>query len=189
LLPVTDSVDIEGKNFFWYKNLDEVVIHRLTLDIQQWTEFIFIQYDSINIVIGGDHGQRKFRMVIRLIYRNKSNPNIPEISHILKVGHINCIKDTRIVLEKTIGEKINNGCKALFGKNIIMNRAQGSASIHEEPPFINQVYDTNFISVKVNLFITGNLAFYATILGKEKHGWNLLPLVYAIKTAMVIGST
>jgi len=105
-----------------------------------------------------------------LIYQNKSNPHILAFSHTLKVGHIDCIKDTRIVLEKTIGEKINDGCKALFGKYIVINKAQGSASIHEEPPFINQVYDRNFISLQVDFFITGDLAFYVTIPGKENMG-------------------
>jgi hypothetical protein len=109
-------------------------------------------------------------MVMCLIYQNKSNPHILAFSHTLKVGHIDCIKDTRIVLEKTIGEKINDGCKALFGKYIVINKAQGSASIHEEPPFINQVYDRNFISLQVDFFITGDLAFYVTIPGKENMG-------------------
>lgn len=69
LLPITDSVDIDGKKiFFWYKKLDEVVMHRLSLDIQQQTWRYFTQYDSVDVVLGGDHGQRKFHMVIRLIY-------------------------------------------------------------------------------------------------------------------------
>ena len=58
----------------------------------------------------------------------------------------------------------------MFGKYILTNKAQGSASIHEEPPFINQVYDKHFISLQANFFIAGDLAFYASILGKENMG-------------------
>jgi len=44
LLPITDSVDIDGKKiFFWYKKLDEVVMHHLSLDIQQRTWRYFTQ--------------------------------------------------------------------------------------------------------------------------------------------------
>ncbi len=94
--------------------------------------------------------QRKFCMVIRLIYRSKLNPNIPAYSHTLKVGHIDCVKDTRVVLDRTIGGKINEGCKALFGKFIVLNRENSNVSIHDESPLvINQVYDLNFIALHV----------------------------------------
>jgi hypothetical protein len=68
----------------------------------------FIQYVPIDVVLGGDHGQRKYRMVTNLIHQNKSDT--------LKVGHMDCIKNTRTVLKKAIGDKIKDGCKALFGK-------------------------------------------------------------------------
>jgi len=29
-----------------------------------------MQFDALDVVVGGDHGQRKFRMVMQLIYRN-----------------------------------------------------------------------------------------------------------------------
>jgi len=75
-------------------------------------------------------------MVIRLIYQSKSNPNIPAYSHTLKVGHIDCVKDTRVVLDRTIGGKINEGCKALFGKFIVLNRENSNVSIHDESPLV-----------------------------------------------------
>jgi hypothetical protein len=142
----------------------------LSLDIQQRSCNFFTQYDAIDVVLGGDHGQRKFRMVIRVIYRNKSNRNIPAFSHTLKIGHIDCIKDTREVLERTIGIATNDGCKALFGKFMVLDRGNHTVSIHDESPLVNEVYDLNFIALPVNIFITGDLAFYATVLGKENMG-------------------
>jgi hypothetical protein len=74
----------------------------------------FIQYDSIAVVLGGDHRQWEYRMVIHLSYQNKAL--------ILKVGHIDCIKDTRSVLKKTIGDKFKDGYKALYGNYMVINR-------------------------------------------------------------------
>jgi hypothetical protein len=82
------------------------------------------------------------------------------------VGHIGCVKDTRVVLEKTIGGEINEGCKVLFGKFVVINRVNNNMSISEEAPFVN----LNFIALPANVFITGDLAFFATILGKEHMG-------------------
>jgi len=54
------------------------------------------------------------------------------------------------VLDRTIGGKINEGCKALFGKFIVLNRENSNVSIHDESPLvINQVYDLNFIALHV----------------------------------------
>jgi hypothetical protein len=87
------------------------------------------------------------------------------------VGHIDCVKDTRVVLDRTIGGEINEGCKALFGKFIVLNRKNSNVSIHDESPLvINQVYDLNFIALPCNVFVTGDLAFFATVLGKENMG-------------------
>jgi len=74
-------------------------------------------------------------------------------------------------LEKTIGTKINEGCKDLTGKFIVISRADGAFTIHDESPLVaGQVFDELIITFPVSVFITGDLAFYFTILGKENMG-------------------
>jgi hypothetical protein len=69
MLPIMDSVEIERKKiYFWYKNPKDVVLHRLNLDMKQYGDAFFMQFDCIDVVIGEDHGQRKFRMVMGLIF-------------------------------------------------------------------------------------------------------------------------
>ena len=74
-------------------------------------------------------------------------------------------------MEKTIGTKINEGCKDLTGKFIVISRADGAFTIHDESPLVaGQVFDELIITFPVSVFITGDLAFYSIILGKENMG-------------------
>jgi hypothetical protein len=71
LMPVTASLDLNGKKIhYWHKDIEQCFIHRLNLDGKEYTFDYFMQFDALDVVVGGDHGQRKFRMVMQLIYRN-----------------------------------------------------------------------------------------------------------------------
>jgi hypothetical protein len=121
LMPTTHSVELKGKkNTFWYKDIQEAVTHCLNLDSKAYTYDYFTHFDSLDVVVGGDHGQRKFRMVMRLIYRNKSNSEVPAVMPTIKVGHIDCAKDTHEILENTIASPINEGLHKIFGKVLVI---------------------------------------------------------------------
>ncbi len=79
----------------------------MNLDGKAYTYDYFSQYDSLDIVVGGDHGQRKFRMVVWLIYQNKANAEVPDVMHTIKVGHIDFAKDSQEILDSTISSPIN----------------------------------------------------------------------------------
>jgi hypothetical protein len=86
-MPTTCSVDLKGKIItFWYKDIQEAVTHCLNLDSKAYTYDYFTCFDSLDVVVGGEHGQRKFR--------NKSNSEILAVMHTIKVGHMDCAKDT-----------------------------------------------------------------------------------------------
>ena len=69
-MPVTDSLDLNGKKIhYWHKDIKQCLIHCLNLDGKEDTFDYFMQFDALDVVDGGDHGQRKFRMVMQLIYR------------------------------------------------------------------------------------------------------------------------
>jgi hypothetical protein len=65
------------------------------------------------MVVGGDHGAHKFR--------DSTNKNIEPYSVKLSLGSIDCKKDSREVLEKTFGGKLNNRLKRIFNKVIIIH--------------------------------------------------------------------
>ena len=52
---------------------------------------------GVDLVIGGDHGQRKFRCMMKVILRDKDGKNVD--SFCIKIGHIDCEKDKYKVLK------------------------------------------------------------------------------------------
>ena len=70
------------------------------------------QLDNVDLVIGGDHGQRKFRMVLKIICRKEDMSVID--SWVVKIGHIDCKKDTYDVLKQTIIPFINHDINKLI---------------------------------------------------------------------------
>ena len=69
---------------------------------------------TINIVVGGGHGQGKFRsiskFILRDIYFNKLK------SYVIKNAHIDCDKDTYDVLNGSIVNPLNEEIKLLMKK-------------------------------------------------------------------------
>ncbi len=55
---------------------------------------------SMDVVLGGDHGQGKFRSVIKIILRDNVGKQVT--SMVMKVGHIDCTKDTYEVLKSSV---------------------------------------------------------------------------------------
>ena len=54
--------------------------------------------NNVDLVLGGDYGQRKFRMLIKIIVRKES---MKVIEWTVKIAHIDCKKNYQ-VLQQTI---------------------------------------------------------------------------------------
>jgi hypothetical protein len=63
LSPIVGKAVIDGEDInFWYKNIDEVISHRLLIELKGRGRDFFREkgYDSLDTVVGGDHGAHKF---------------------------------------------------------------------------------------------------------------------------------
>jgi hypothetical protein len=60
---------------------------------------------SIDVVLGGDHGQGNFRSVIKIILRDDDGKQVD--SMVMKVGHIDCMKDTYDILKSSVAGPLN----------------------------------------------------------------------------------
>jgi hypothetical protein len=60
---------------------------------------------SIDDVLGGNHGQGKFRSVIKIILRDDDGKQVD--SMVMKVGHIDCMKDTYDILKSSVAGPLN----------------------------------------------------------------------------------
>jgi hypothetical protein len=64
--------------------------------------------------MGCDHGARQFRADLHLLFQSSTDDNVKPCSISLHVGHIDCTKDTREVLQKILAAPLNDSLKQLM---------------------------------------------------------------------------
>ena len=125
-------------------------------------------FESVDLVIGGDHGQGKFRSVMKVILRNRYGKNVNHFC--IKVNHIDCEKDIYEVLKKSIAAPLNADIKFINESKHI--QVLTDIITKEVSLFIgteDQVDMSQYIikkSVPVRILMCGDLAFFAAVLGK-----------------------
>jgi len=167
---------------FWYKDLVVLVTGQIANEHE--TQSAEFSYTSVDLVIGADHGQGSFRAGVKVIYR-KADRSIAATA-IYGLGEIECAKDTGDLLALAFTPKLNTALKRIInyerdanGKLLL---SDGSLSIYKKsmegdvPSTFYAILDrTNRLSthdtlvhtVPIRVFITGDLAFYSTVVGKE----------------------
>ena len=104
------------KKYFWTKPISKLLTTSLeSLYCQEYSTITDnISISTIDIVVGGDHGQSKFCSVSKFILRdllfNKLN------SCVIKNTHIDCDKDIYDVLNDSIVKPLNEEMKLLMKK-------------------------------------------------------------------------
>jgi hypothetical protein len=102
----------------WTRPIDEVVIRTFRRVCKSSLSEIK-KVASINIVVGGDHGQGKFRAVIKIIIRFTSVGVEPKVV-VIKVGHIEAKKDTYKILLNVASPSMNKAMKRIkVGGNVL----------------------------------------------------------------------
>jgi len=187
--PVSNTVQIKGEHiFYWTKPLIQTLSSSISCRVYSTNDNIntYKGIHKIDLILGGDHGQRMFRMLFKVIVRKADNTKIDEF--VVKIGHIDCKKDTYEVLKQTITPSLNTDIKALLSgekKLLIFKKAMETGEfLHTvqinnyndtdaaAPRFICPLSDSTmdtFDFVKacdIRLVVTGDLAFYAACLGK-----------------------
>jgi hypothetical protein len=96
LLPICNSIDIGSTQiYFWYKKINEAIIHRIKLEVEcRGAEFFRSNgFNEMDVVLGGDHGAHRFCAVIQLIFWNGQS-QVKPYAVTIHVGNIDCNKDT-----------------------------------------------------------------------------------------------
>jgi hypothetical protein len=135
------------------------------------------QICKVDIVIGGDHGQKKFRMVAKIICRNGNDDVID--SWVIKIGHIDHNNETYDILRRTITPQLNNDINKLLEGNKVLNlyKKDESYTVQIQEGNVNGAFicpitnntDNTFTLVRsctIRILMTGDLAYYASCLGK-----------------------
>ena len=170
----TDKID------YWTKPLVSALNFAIT------SRLGVIGIKKFDLVMGGDHGQRKFLMVIKIIARSIDDDIVDH--WVIKVAHIDCVKDAYQVLKETIMVDLNNSLKKLLmdGMKVCLFKTMmiedtGQILQRGDVKYVFQLSDTisfiypstNFInnnytsvqSTPLCFVITSDLAFYASCLG------------------------
>ena len=165
------------KRVAWYIPVDSL----LTRSIDKNLEAASFSYDKLmtcHIILVGDHGAGAFRMMATALLitreqrRSRNSPVNQFIGTKLAlevdglVGYIQCRKDTYAVLQSTITDHLNESIQrilALGSLSIFKDTNNVIRSMWGNPSVEKKVLAT----VPVEVFMTGDLAFYSIMLGKE----------------------
>ena len=148
---------------FWFKRIDDILSHCLKKVHEEDENFT---YKSADIIVGVDHGQRKFRALLKIILRNADGETV--LQRVIKIGHIDCEKDTAEIFQNTIGGPINESLKRVAGKGLLVGKKRQDDSVYVKfGKYKESAEDTLVIHVATRTFITGDLSFYSTMLGKD----------------------
>ena len=160
---------------FYYKLVEEIIVNLLNqkenLTLQNEDEESFLEnIDWCDILIAGDHGQGSFKLNLKLLVQ-MSNDNHPEFVRKSWIAQVDCQKDTREVLFSTISSPINKSLECLKRGLILLQSTNESGKL-EFSIKLNDDIDLNSDSkimkhIPINLYMTGDLAFYSLVLGKE----------------------
>jgi hypothetical protein len=144
-------------------------------------------YDSVNLVVGADHGQGSFRAGIKIIYRKCDGIIVAEA--IYGLAEIECPHDNGALLQQTVlpklnaalkriinyerdastGEIVRDGWLSMYKKVQADGRATEGDGLYavldrKEKTLEN---DEEVLKVPIRVFVTRDLAFHFTVVGKE----------------------
>jgi hypothetical protein len=123
----------------------------------------------VDIVVGGDHGQGKFRAVIKIILRYV-DVEVKTKMIVIKAGHIEAKKDACEILKNTVTPEMNDAIKRIKQGGNVLRIFENAETGEIELTFSNDVLLNEASGCKwampVRAFLSGDLAFFATVLGK-----------------------
>ena len=123
----------------------------------------------IDIIAGGDHGQVAFQAGARIVVILKKGQLIFEVS----VAEVLCRKDNADILQKTIEPRLSRGLEGISKSSLnIACDANGCVLSCSFSCFAAQQSECSVIQKNVHLYVVGDLAFYAMVLGRESMSGN-----------------
>ena len=103
---------------YWTKAMDGVMIKTLARECKH-SLVEMKKVASVDIVVGGDHRQGKFRAMIKIILRYV-DVELKNKMIVIKVGHIEAKKDTYEILKNTVTLEMNDAIKRIKqGGNVL----------------------------------------------------------------------
>jgi hypothetical protein len=186
--PIVGTVQYLDRTLdYWYKDLDVLLTGQIAREHINQPGLL---YSSVGFVLGADNGQGSFRAGVKVIFRNAAWCQYLGNCHIW-TRQIACAKDTSELLPLALTPKLNSALKrmvsyeqddngklvgdgtlAIYTNDILLpvdGVGQEGSTFHailDRTPRLSG-NDTLVLNVPIHVFITGDLAFYANVVGKE----------------------
>jgi hypothetical protein len=172
LPPVVKQFKYKAKRYdYWYHEIDEIIEHNLALELS--THCTVTNWTSLEVICGGDHGQRAFRSGVKLILRGPS-----KVVKEFPIGEIEIAKDNSEILENTLFGPFNEGIDRMTnGETCTGVDPDGTVKIFQSLEGVlyakfslagkKNENDELLQEIPFRVFMTGDLAFYAICHGKE----------------------
>ena len=128
---------------------------------------------TCHIVVGGDHGQKAFRMVATvLIFSNGGiHKHNLELEEDFIVGFIGCKKDTHGIISSTIAAPLNESLRALGEELVFLEDDDGNRFVEWGAANAAEAVRTRkakiLHSIPVELFMVGDLAYQLMCQGRD----------------------
>jgi hypothetical protein len=164
----------QKKHEYWYKPVDELLAHEVDdmLTVQLVPTVL-----SVDAVVGADHGQGEFRMILMILFRCEGGKTI---KYRFTVGELPCKKDTALVMKQSFMVKQNEALHRLNKeKKVILTSVPDEdgnlriSAVFSDADLQKEGAGTKLKEIPLRLFACGDLAFYHLILGREhmSHHW------------------
>ncbi|CAB9513568.1 unknown protein [Seminavis robusta] len=156
----------------WYRPIDKAFKWLLNRDLAsprstKLTRANLSQLEECHILLGGDHGQGAFRVVVTLLLFFKDCTLAFEGD--MLCGFIECQKDTYAVLERTITDPLNCSLKRIGNELALCEAPDGSiyAAWGCNSPTVRAYRGVVLRTVPVQMFVVGDCAFLLLVQGRE----------------------
>lgn len=158
---VCDQVKVDKQRIhYWYKDTYVVVLQEIEMlgfERKKYDVNYFID-KKVDLIIGKDKGQEKFRVLFKLLIRLKDDNKVL-FSLVKKVGYIDCDKDNYQMLKQTVAPSIDTRLAILATQKLCFTKVKVFFSLDSSGTNILFCFKIKFIG-------TGDLDFYHIILGR-----------------------
>ena len=169
VVPTLESIVHEGKILnFQIHDINRLLCVKLAQFVESSDISFVNNAKHIDIIFGGDHGQGKFKALIKVLFRLCIDGVKLTKALEYTVAEIECAKDTAVIFDKTIAGPINSALDAI-SKSGGLCVQKGSPRIVEfcAPAAASTMENVEKVIPIKHMVVTGDLAFYAMILGKS----------------------
>lgn len=117
---------------WWWKPIDKIVEEHLKkwFSVRRRRGRNAQNLDRVAVVLGGDHGQGAFIMIVKIILYFKDGDKVKTEKLQLNVGHVNCRKDNYDILSNTLLTKTGESLKGTSNHSLRPMASRGLEVVH-----------------------------------------------------------